>query len=173
MPSYKIVPLSITQVDWHTYIKFAESILGFNPAKALGSTVIKLETPAAYLATLDFENRPLEQLRDGAVLNNTFDHIQVSFIAELDGDSLIELLQTFPNLDYIIKKSKKTYLVILTAKMSVWYPTIIKALQPTRPEEIRKIFQIILIWFDNMGFKDVWATHDRKIQDDGTFILQK
>jgi hypothetical protein len=173
MAEYKIRPLAITQVEWHTYIKFVEEVLGFNPARALGSTVIKLETPAAYLATLDFENRPLDQLRDGVFLNNTFDHMQVSFIAELDHDALLELLQTLPTLDYIVKKAKKTYLVIISAKMSIWYTAIINALQLHRPIEIRQIFQIILIWFDNLGFKDVWETHSRVIQDDGTFILQR
>jgi hypothetical protein len=173
MVDYKIRPLAITQVEWHTYIKFVEDVLGFNPARALGSTVIKMESPAAYLATLDFENRPLDQLREGAFLNSTFDHMQVSFIAELDNDSLLELLQTLPILDYIVKKSKKTYLVIISAKMSVWYTAVVNGLQPHRAVEIRQIFQIILIWFDNMGFKDVWSAHNRKIQDDGTFILQR
>jgi hypothetical protein len=173
MAEYKISPLSITQVEWRTYIKFVEDVLGFNPAQALGSTVIKLETPAAYLATLDFENQPLDQLRKGAFLNNTFDHLSVSFIAELDHEALLELLQTLPTLDYIVKKARKTYLVILSAKISVWYSVVLKALQIGRPIEVREIFQIILIWFDNMGFKDVWAEHERKLQPDGTFILQR
>ncbi len=173
MEQYKISPLAITQVEWRTYIKFVEDVLGFNPAQALGSTVIKLETPAAYLATLDFENRPLDQLRMGAFLNNTFDHVCVSFIAELDHEALLELLQTLPTLDYIVKKARKTYLVVISAKMSIWYTAVLNALQLNRPIEVRQIFQIILIWFDNLGFKDVWSEHDRMLQQDGTFILQR
>ena len=173
MPEYKISPLAITQVEWRTYIKFVEDVLGYNPAPAVGSTVIKLETPAAYLATLDLENQPLQQLRTGAFLNNTFEHMSVSFIAELDNDALLELLQTLPTLDYIVKKARKTYLVIISAKMSIWYTAVLNALQLHRPIEVRQIFQIILIWFDNMGFKDVWEEHDSKLQQDGTFILQR
>jgi hypothetical protein len=173
MDIYNIKPLAITQVEWREYIKFVEKVLGFNPAKGLSSTVIKLESPAAYLATLDFENRPLEQLRNGVLLNNTFDHLQVSFIAEFDSDTITELLQTLPRLDYIIKKGRKTFLVIISAKMSVWYQAVINGLQEHRSYEIRKIFQIILIWFDNLGFKDIWSTHQRRILDDGTFILQR
>lgn len=170
---YKIQPLAITQVEWRTYIKFVEDVLGCNPTRGLGSTIIELDTPAAYLATLDLENRPMNQLSQGAFINNTFDHLHVSFIAELDTDVLHTVLTTFPNLDYITKKAKKTYLVIISAKMSVWYPTIIKALKSFQEKEIRQIFQIILIWFDNLGFKDVWSEYDRKLYIDGTIILQR
>lgn len=170
---YKITPLAITQVEWRTYIKFVEDVLGCNPTRGLGSTIIELNTPAAYLATLDLENRPLNQLRSGAFINNTFDHLHVSFIAELDTDVLHTVLTTFPNLDYITKKAKKTYLVIISANMSIWYQTIVKALKPNQEYEIREIFKIILVWFDNFGFKDVWSEYDRKIQQDGTIILQR
>ena len=170
---YNISPLAITQVEWRTYIKFVEEVLGSNPAEGLGSTIIKLNTPAAYLATLDFENQPLKQLRQGVFLNNSFDHLHVSFIAELESDDLQLLLTILPILDYIVKKAKKTYLVVISAKMSIWYRAVIKALNENQELEIRKIFQIILIWFDNMGFKDVWSEFDRRILPDNTFILQR
>jgi hypothetical protein len=169
---YKILPLAITQVDWRTYIDFTTKVLGYNPTKGLGSTIIQLETPAAYLATLDFENQPLKQLRQGIFLNNTFDHLSVSFITELDANSLQLVMMNLPILDYIIKKARDTYLVIISAKMSIWYPAIIKALSKRQEIEVRQIFQIILIWFDNIGFKDIWSNHQRIILKDGSIILK-
>lgn len=170
---YNISPLAITQVEWRTYIKFVEDVLGYNPTRGLGKTAIELNTPAAYLATLDLENQPMTQLRRGAFLNNSFDHLNVSFIMELDAESLHLVLTSLPILDYIIKKAKKTYLVIVSAKMSIWYQAIIKALNPERDPEIRQIFQIIIVWFDNMGFKDVWSEYNRKWLSDNTIILQR
>lgn len=170
---YKISPLAITHVDWRTYINFVKEVLGCDPTRGLGSTIIKLNTPAAYLATLDLENHPLEQLSKGGFSNNTFDHLHISFIAELDAEILHTILVTFPNLDYITKKTKKKYLVIISAKMSTWYSVMPQALRVEQEKEIREIFQIILIWFDNLGFKDVWSDGDRIIHNDGTIILKR
>ena len=127
--NYELYPLAITSVDWKIYSEQVKKILNIDPLKGLGASYIDRELPAAYLATLDLENQPLEQLREGVLNTPSFRHFSVSFIGSMSSELFFELICSFPDLRTLSKEATKTsHFVILTAYMFIWHHTVRSAL---------------------------------------------
>ena len=167
----KISPLAVTRPDWEIYIKTVQETLGFSPSTGLGETYIKIESPAAYLATLDLENRPLHQLRRGHFINSTFEHFSFSFICALDSSLITELLTRFSNLHFLVSKGRKEYLVIITATMADWYTAVRRGLNVSQDIDIREFFHNIFAIFTLYGFQDVWADSEKSQGRDGFTVI--
>lgn len=170
-PIMKILPLAVTQPDWETYIKMVETTLGFSPSVGLGRTFIKMDSPVAYLATLDFENRPLQHLRRGHFLNSTFEHFSVSFICSLSPTLTADLLTKFSNLKFLVHKGPTEYLIIITASMADWYVAVIRGLNVSQDKEIRFFFHNLFALFNILGFKEVWGDIEKSEGKDGYTVI--
>lgn len=167
----KISPLAVTRPDWEIYIKMVQETLGFSPSSGLGETYIKIESPAAYLATLDLSNRPLQQLRRGHFINSTFEHFSMSFICSLESDLVTALLHRFSNLNFLVSKGRKEYLVIVTATMADWYVAIRRGLNVSQDEDIRQFFHNLYALFTLYGFQDVWSDLEKSQGRDGYTVM--
>jgi hypothetical protein len=153
----KISPLAVTRPDWEIYIKTVQEVLGFSPSSGLGATTIKIESPVAYLATLDLKNHPLHHLRRGYFLNNTFEHFSISFICALECDLVTALLTDFPNLNYLVRKGRKEFLVIISATVADWYLAVRRGLSSSQKEELHIFFHNLYALFVRLGFQEVWG----------------
>ena len=170
--NYEIYPLAVTSVDWKVYSDQVKKLLAIDPLQGLGASYIKREHPAAYLATLDLQNQPLQQLREGALNNSSFHHFSVSFIGSIDSELFFTLLTEFPNILTISRQiSKTSHFIILTADMSIWHHSVRTALTPRYSKDIRGLFHLILIHFEYLGFKEVWSKYERKTEPNGSFIF--
>jgi hypothetical protein len=164
----KIYPLAVTRPDWETYIKTVQEILGFSPSVGLGETYIKIESPAAYLATLDLENRPLNQLRRGHFIKSSFNHVSFSFICSLEQPFIVDFVIQFPNLQYIYRKPS---LLIVTATMTEWYLAVRRGLNVSQERNIREFFHIIYGFFSRYGFQDIWTDLEKSTGKDGFIVM--
>lgn len=170
--NYEMYPLAATSVDWKLYSEQVKKILNIDPLKGLGASYIDRDLPSSYLATLDLENHPLNHLREGVSTTCTFEHFSVSFIGFLDSELFFTLLCTFPSILTISKESSKiSHFVILTANMSIWHHTVRSALSLKQPEDLRNLFHLLLMHFEQMGFKEVWSKYERKITPNGSLIF--
>ena len=52
----EVYPLSIPQIDWKLYIETYKQTFGQSPASAIDRDGLKLDTPASFIATLDFDD---------------------------------------------------------------------------------------------------------------------
>jgi hypothetical protein len=167
----KVSPLATTRPDWRVYIKFVEDVCGFSPSTGLGEAYIKVESPSAYLATLDLENQPLNQLRRGQFLNTTFEHVSFSFICALEACLVTSLLTLFSDLNFIIKKGKEKdeWLVIVSATIADWSVAVRRGLDAGQDKAVREFFNNIYNYFTYFGFKEIWSQYNVTIGKD-TFI---
>ena len=171
---YKIYPLAMTMVDWKLYSDQVKQILNIDPLKGLGASYIDRESPAAYLATLDLENQPLKQLREGCLNNPSFRHVSVSFIGSMGSELFFELICSFPDIYTLSKEASRTsHFIILTADMSIWHHSIRSALSQHSKSstELKRFFHLLLIHMEQMGFKEVWSKYERKISPNGTLTF--
>ena len=52
----EVYPLSVPQIDWKIYIETYSEAFGQSPASAIDRAGLKLESPASFIATLDFDD---------------------------------------------------------------------------------------------------------------------
>ena len=170
--NYEIYPLAVTSVDWDIYSEQVKKLLTIDPLQGLGVAFIKRENPSSYLATLDLANQPLQQLREGVFSNSSFHHFSVSFIGSMDSELFFTFLCEFPNIRTISREiSKTSHFIILTADMSIWHHTVRSGLTLKYSDDIRKLFHLLLLHFEQLGFKEVWSKYERKITPNGSLIF--
>lgn len=167
----KISPLAVTRPDWEVYIKIVQETLGFSPTVGLGKTFIKMDSPVAYLATLDFENHPLQHLRKGYFYNSTFEHFSISFICSLEASLVASLLTRFSNLNFLVKKGEKEWLVIITATMAEWYLAVRRGLGVTQEKDIHEFFHNLYALFCLLGFQEVWGEIEKSQSTAGFTVM--
>ncbi len=172
MEHYQLYPLAATACDWKIYSEQVKKILNIDPLRGLGASFIDRELPSSYLATLDLENHPLQQLREGIISNSSFHHFSVSFIGLMDSELFFNFLCEYPTISTISKEASKTsHFVILTATMFIWHHTVRSALSFQSSRDLRDLFHFLLIHFEQMGFKEVWSKYERKITPNGSLIF--
>lgn len=167
----KILPLAILSVNWPEYIKLCEETLGFSPTRGLDEARLDIKSPAAYLATLDLENKPLEQLGSGRYTSNSFDQMFFAFILQADDFLLMEIYKECSRLKILSKRGKRQNLVIISGTMSEWHDNIIACHNERVSTEIREVANRCLDIFEQSGFKEVWSRWRRVMLKDSTFIL--
>jgi len=77
----EVYPLSIPQIDWKIYIDTYKEAFGLSPASAIDRAGLKLESPASFIATLDFEdNTSVNDVLRKAAKTMLLEHSFCSFI---------------------------------------------------------------------------------------------
>jgi len=165
---YKVYPLAITQVSWQTFIQVCQETLGFSPTRGLDKQGLSVEKPSAFLACLDLENKPLDNLRNR--LSLTFEHFSVSFIIK-GNEKLLKQIAFLGTLHIVHKQQNDDFLIIVSGTMDKWYSTVLRACQEHRPKELRWVFNVIFAFFKDAGFGDVWHGKERKTLPDNTFVF--
>jgi len=167
---HDIIPLARTQVDWKTFVKTCQEVLGTSPTRGLDAEGIDVKGLEAYLACLGFDNQPRKHLRDG-FWDGSFKHYHFSFITVID----LELITIFCgdiDIHYqLINPRKSDCLAIYTGNMEQWLRFIHKYTKESARFECRATACRILNHFENLGFKDLWSEYKKKDLNDKTFIL--
>ena len=164
---YEIYPLSITQVEWGTFVNVCRDHLGYSPTRGIDACHLDLKDPAAYLGCLDMENHPLVSLRHEGPQH---DHVSMSFIMVLDDEGLLLVVGT--PLKVLYKTHHRRHVAIVTGTMEQWKRTIVYACRVDAPRERRLIMNQVLRYFEQGGFREVFSTYSKHEQVDGTFILK-
>ena len=165
----QIYPLAYTQVDWRIFNQISQDILGVSPSKGIDASYLDIKDPAAYLASLDIENRPLDALRKhGPAL----DHCTFSFIGCVDTETLLCV-----HADTYIKVFRKQvgftdHFVILSATIRDWVRSLEKMLSKDSHYLLRQLGTFCLSYFQQTGYREVFAKYKKSKAQDGTTILE-
>ena len=151
MFNIEVFPIAITKCNWKAYIDNVTDILGYSPTRGLDTIKLDINNPVAYLATLDLDNKPLEQLRNS---NNSFDHFMVSVITVLDDSTILHLNIT--GLRVIHKeKHPNINIVILTGTMNEWLTALNYRLNKSIYHTVGLTLDACYKCFERLGFKEV------------------
>lgn len=168
-----IFPLTITQVDWSTYIKVCQDILGFSPTRKLDEAHIDLKDPSAFLSSLNMNTNPKDNLRH---VDRTFEHISMSFITSGKAKVVTGLMMfldlkfhTMANIDVI--EDSINYLIIMTGTMKQWFDSILTGCSLLAPYDVRIRMNQCYMYFKRSGFKEIWSKAKQENLKDETFIL--
>jgi hypothetical protein len=169
-PASDFQPLALTSVSWDTLNKVSQDTLDILPTRGLDRLGIKLDEPAAYLATLSFDTEPLKQLRSCVLTGTTADHVSASFIGTCDPSELTRYVRL--SILPIAKTKSGAYLTILTGTMSEWYRAILITGSVDVPLSIRNIFTVIYHSFSRTLFKEFFVTLKVVEHTDGTILIR-
>lgn len=162
---YAITPLALTKVEWPVYIKVLQDLGLDSPTRGLDeSRTLKPTDPSAFLAALDFGERPLDLLREGRA--NCFDHFTVSFIAQVD-DVAIAQLASYTRLRLHSKQLRRGYVCILTGTIREW----LDACLLPEPFELRYLMNRVVVAFERASFREIFNKYRKTQLNDGTFRL--
>jgi hypothetical protein len=171
METFELYPLALTSPNWETFCSKVQKVTGVSPTDGLTGTVLDLDVPASYLASLDLSNQPLQHLREGVTTNDTFEHFSVSFLLISNYKYYQALIMNHPGFHIKSERFDDIWISILTANMATWYRCVNKMLIENRPKIIRQIFHQIFYHFEQLGFKEIWYKYDRQLLKDKTMIL--
>jgi hypothetical protein len=162
--------LTMAQVDWKQFISTCRETVGYSPTRGLDACVSPThKDPAAFLACIDLQNKPLEAIRHG-YKRGLFRHFFFGFSFLLSENELRELHQR-TRLALFSEASGRDYLVIASGTMDQWHDAVICMCQIDCLYELRVIFNTIYNLFLNMGFREAFP-YSKIEQQDGTFAIK-
>jgi hypothetical protein len=161
-----IQPLCIPQTNWKGFIQVTQSVLGYSPTRGLDNVLLPKNTdPAAILACLDLENKPLDCLKR----RELWGHFHLCFIAELERPALDGILNN-TDVKVYYKETYSRYVVILSGAFGAWFDAVITGCCKHSQYPLRKAMNIIYDQLCMMGFKSTF-NKSKKQMHDGTFHL--
>lgn len=164
------VPISITKPSWREYIYVFREVCSESPAAGLDMHNMDLESPAAFLTTLNFENSPHSNIRNP---NKSFKHVHMGFAIACDKDFFIEFTR-HTDIDTLIKESGRVLFVLATGNMEQWRQFVVSACaRDNNNNESRALGTVIYKYLNQSGFKDLWYQYVSKGQTDKSIILEK
>jgi len=166
-----IMPLTLTEINWPTFIKMVQDFLGFSPTRGLDEAKIDLKHPTAFLGALDCENKPLVALRRAAI-KNTLRHYFASFIMIIDDADLLISLGLQDTLALYTRREGSRFLTILSGTMWDWYHAMIIHTQREANHVARQIFNTIYGFFKRVGLHVIWSHYSLNHIQDNTFIME-
>lgn len=154
----EVYPLSVPQINWEIYNETFQDSFGTSPSSGLDAAGLKLEIPASFIATLDFERltSPMDVLRDAA-RNMLLYHSFCSFIYIGEQEAITSLsIQPLCVRYRRIKKNK--YYAIISGNINQWRHTVISG--SGSPESDEKEFATLIYnYLCQAGFKEIWSKY--------------
>lgn len=166
---YEILPLAITQVEWRVFIDVCQRVLGASPTRGIDASHLEIKDPAAYLGSLDMENKPLSALRDP--FNAGHSHYSISFIMVLDAEGVQSLFGTGLSL-FTKEGNRRQCVVIATGTMAAWHNAVLSGCRIQASYELRFIMNCVAARFEQAGFREVFSHLKKNQIQDGTFIFK-
>lgn len=154
----EVYPLSVPQINWETYIETFQNSFGTSPSSGLDATGLKLESPASFVATLDFENhaQPYDVLRSAA-RNMLLFHSFASFIYIGERD-VITSLSVQPLYVRYRRVRRDEYYAIISGNINQWRHTVISGSGSLEIEE-QEFATLIYNYLCQAGFQEIWSNY--------------
>jgi hypothetical protein len=114
-----LIPIAITQPNWHLFVKTSLQVLGYSPTRCLDKKGMTVGNSQSLLIALDsFKDQGFDPNTESKNMN----HIYISFMMTLTEELYITLLETF-NLSITRSneyKTKNEVCIIATSNLFVW-----------------------------------------------------
>lgn len=114
----EIYPLITPNLYWPIFQSSCKKVLGDSPTRGLDESYINIKDPAAVLACLNMDNKPLETLREYSL---AWEHYYLGFL--VIGPLPIEVI-THTELFITIKESNHKVINIISGRLSQWFRAI-------------------------------------------------
>ena len=164
-----LFPISVTQPDWDYLKKAIADGLNINIDSGIINNRMKKDL-GAFLCTLGLTNNPMTDMRRGAC--RTLKHVSVGFAMTVGVDNMKFMadsdihttIERLPDADYFI---------IATGTLNEWLVCAEEACRDYQDIDLRIMFNKIIIYFDNIGLKQVVNNFKKVSLEDSSFTLKR
>jgi len=168
MDALKIYPLQIGTVDWEVYVRVCKEFLGESPTRGIDSAGVKLDTPIAFLKTLDLNNQPINAISQ----EHLYKHIFFSFILITDLVTIAQISER-TSLSIAFVEKRHEALVIISGTLADWKYAIVNCSNKYADIKVREVANGLFVRFEAAGFKEIWAEFKQTPERDGTIRLER
>lgn len=168
---YEVLPIAMPQIDWKTICHEVKGKFGYTPTRGLDEAGIKLECPAALPLAFSSQS-PLGVMRDPCLHAGLLHHASLSFMILTDDGNLIGgLSDAWTAGTSLVRSSDDDYCIIASADLFDWYLSIVCGTNSTN-FGVRLVSCTLYSFCCKAGLKDLWDSHKRVNNSDGTFGLK-
>lgn len=168
---YPLTPLAITDCDFTTLHRVVKAVTGLNPLQSLDAAGISPGKPSAFLGALGLNGNARDTIRNKQYVRK---HMMASFIGEV-GEHTISGLANYTDLRILSEEGKRkgSVLLIMSGDLQEWFVSILSTHYKHIPSDIRFIMNGCLLYFERVGFNDLWFGYTKEQLTDDTFILRR
>lgn len=162
--------LGLTQIDWKQFIEASREAVGYSPTRGLDAVASPTHRdPAAFIACIDLENKPLEALRNG-LQRGLFRHYFMSFMCRLEEPTVRIINEETHIATLSTSMGRGEMFVILSGTMDQWVEAVAYGCREGSNWEFRSCMNGVYNILLNAGFREAFSF--KKIENrDGTFTL--
>lgn len=173
----EVIPVTMTQVDWPSYLRVCMDILHRSPSRDLDAARIELKGPFAFIASLaafkGFQEHPNTSVRQAGFLLRHFSFgflVTCTEICRADIQSVSDL-----SVDQAYNKDiGGEQLYLMSGTLFEWRTAIIENLSKTNcNSEVREVLNKIVLLLEQVGLVDLFSTFKKRSQHDNTFLLER
>jgi hypothetical protein len=159
-----VILVSITTVDWPTFIKEANNILGRSPTRGIDAKGIKDQLPG-YLAAIDSINNPNSDptivLKNAVII---LEHVHLGFLIETtDAAKILEAT--------LLRGTVGQDLSLFSGTLGQWKSAVLEFCNEKYNYKLRQIFNEVYLILRQFGLVDIFAGHHTQTSTHKTFTL--
>lgn len=155
--SVKVFPLAVTKVDWASFVSFAQSTFGYNPASGINES--------------NEYNLFIRSLKNLKRSKNPHHHLYLTVGVECNRKLFHDLLD-LENIKIWSEVQDEKYILILSADFSSWLAGIERFCRNEADFNTRLLFNKIFLWLER-GCPDAILGWQKEPCVDGTFLTKR
>lgn len=164
-----LYPIAVTQPDWDYLKKAIAEGLNMNVDSGIINNRMKKDL-GSFLGTLGLSNDPMTDMRK--VSSRTLKHVSVSFAMIVEVDIMQFMADS--NIHITIERlPTNNYFIITTGTLFDWLAAAEEACNEYQEYELRTLFNKIIVYFDNIGLKQVVNNFTKVSLKDKSFTLKR
>jgi len=172
--SPEITPIVIPLIDWQTFLRVSGEALGYQPNRVADSAPRPLQDAARFVVVLSsFQDRSISSVP--AALKGSIDllnHLSYSFAVYADDETLKQVMERTDLKVTMTESVDRERIAIVSGSLKNWYCATLTACQERQPFNLRLLFDKAMVFFESIGFGELWHDCRKRTLPDRTFLLE-
>lgn len=160
--------LSVTQIDWQTFLETCKQELEVMPTKRLDDSGMELDQKLSFILSLAY----MQGAKEISELGTRMEHLSYGFLILTDGMTMRHLWERTNLRVTSTETINDSLLVIATGTLKAWYEATLEFCSAAATKNLRLIGDAVVLIFDKAGFRVIWDQTKRAYLKDQTFILE-
>lgn len=175
----KVVPLSVTQINWMQFITTATEVVGRSPMRSIDAANVKPGDPFSFIAALRELDTPGISPRDAVRIPSVYlEHVSVGFLVHVSASEewhigSLPLIRRVDIDGKDIPRQEPDKLILLSGTLFEWRTVVSVILTRTDDYIQRELFNKIYLWFKQFNLRELFDEFTEVDVPGGGFRLER
>lgn len=171
MQNLDVIPIVIPQLNWDYFLLKCRNMLGKNVSDSIDSGLVKKDVLGFLVSLAEAKDCKAPVITITNNPGHILQHTSYSFLAEVTHEVMLQIAEINQIYYLIIPTGKHVQLCLMSGTLEQWYGAVLNSCSDLVSQEIRLLFDKILIFFEQMGLGAIWLRHKKVTLPDKTFKL--